>query len=76
MAVKSIRGHALVKRPEQGDNFLWQCECGTHYGAATGDGHILRAQARERHRLHLIDVAGQLAAGTSAYDVGGHDSAE
>jgi hypothetical protein len=65
MPTKRIRGHALVKRLEQDDQFFWRCECGAHYGAATSDGHIRREQARERHRIHLRELAGQLAADTS-----------
>ena len=70
MPTKPIRGHALVKRLEQDDKFFWRCECGAHYDAATGDGRIRREQARERHRIHLRELAGQLVADTSRSEGG------
>jgi hypothetical protein len=70
MAMKAVKGHALVKTPEQDENPLWQCERGASYGAATGGDRISRATARERHRVHLTDVTGQLAAAPSAPEGG------
>jgi hypothetical protein len=70
MATKAVKGHALVKTLEQDENPLWQCECGASYGAATGDDRMSRATARERHRVHLTDVNGQLAAAPSAPEGG------
>jgi hypothetical protein len=75
MATKAVKGHALVKTPERDENPLWQCECGALYGAAAGDDRISRVTARERHRFHLTDVTGQLAAAPST-PASGHKSVE
>jgi hypothetical protein len=61
MATKTVKGHALGKALQQDDNFVWRCECGTVYGAATGDDRISRATARERHRVHLAQITDQIA---------------
>jgi hypothetical protein len=70
MAAKQIRGHALVKGLQHGDHFVWRCECGALYGAVTGDARITRESARERHRIHLGELAGPLTVGISPSEVG------
>ena len=65
MATKAVKGHAVVKTLGQGDNFFWRCECGVEYGAATGDDRLSRANARERHRVHLAEMTGPMTASPS-----------
>ena len=65
MATKAVKGHALVKTPGQGDAFFWRCECGVEYGAATGDNRLSRATARERHGVHLAEMAGPMTTSPS-----------
>ena len=64
MAMKAVKGHALVKTSEPHQKPLWRCECGAVYGAATGDDRMSRATARERHRVHLAEITGPMTVAT------------